>query len=541
MQRNGAESSSKASGTPRFQLQQRVMAKRNGVYRSAIIEQIDYGDDAENISGSPSSRQVNSGSSGPINMSAWRFYVHWPDADRRMDAWVTADMLRAGGGAITKTPKQLNVVDNNMKLRPRRTQDIVEPSKAIEAPPKVYPPKTQTTNNRSQESKFFCRGKNISRLYMGKYEMEMWYYTPIRLAQPVIRAALAECGRYCAVSPTSEIRVTSSPARAESATPSSMMNGDMSGGWGSRSSEFGLHVCPFCLSPHLDHETLMNYHMPFCPRRPPGTEVYRDTQAQMVIFEADGCTEKVFAERLGLLSKGFLEHKSLDFDTTPFVYYTLCFYDEHGCHVAAYFSREKRNPENFNLSCILVFPHFQSRGLGRFLVDMSYEMCKREGRRGSPEKPLSDLGERTYHSYWKDSVVSALIAHGFLEEWPTTLEYIMRATGMTQLDVVATLKQLKMLDTKSNVINLHVTPELLASHNEKKLKRLERGEIQFEPTMLCWAPWQYCLVERPRTALKISAYPHPGVNLLIAALESRSSTRDDNQQQQLDQRKRKRD
>ena len=42
--------------------------------------------------------------------------------------------------------------------------------------------------------------------------------------------------------------------------------------------------------------------------------------------------------------------------------------------------------DNNNLACILVFPPWQKQGLGQILMGVSYEMSKREGRLGGPEK-----------------------------------------------------------------------------------------------------------------------------------------------------------
>lgn len=119
--------------------------------------------------------------------------------------------------------------------------------------------------------------------------------------------------------------------------------------------------------------------------------------------------EQLYAQNLSLFAKLFLDTKSVFYDVTTFLYYVLVCHDPRpgvdmgfggtaataggaspaAPQVVGFFSKEKMSWDNNNLACILVFPPWQKQGLGQILMGASYEISKREGRLGGPEKRTS--------------------------------------------------------------------------------------------------------------------------------------------------------
>ncbi|KAL9107138.1 MAG: hypothetical protein Q9227_007918 [Pyrenula ochraceoflavens] len=280
--------------------------------------------------------------------------------------------------------------------------------------------------------------RNIDEVILGDLLLKTWYYSPY--PDGIVQSSEAEL--YAAVT---------------NPQPTSAINGY-------HQSQIPLcprlHVCPHCFvyTPHVNHYlTHLKNHCPILrppptdepdvlaePGAPPsGTKVYEyDGYA---VWEVDGETEKLYCQNLSLFGKLFLEQKSVFFDTGAFMYYVLTYTPAKAHHinsspkyvrgkkrasdgsqrineaeygsmqipqVIGFFSKEKLSWDNNNLACILIFPPFQHRQLGKLLMSVSYKLSGWEwegGIIGGPEKPLSTMGKKSYGRFWAERVARFLL------------------------------------------------------------------------------------------------------------------------------------
>lgn len=107
-----------------------------------------------------------------------------------------------------------------------------------------------------------------------------------------------------------------------------------------------LYLCDICLSFFTERKQLKEHVRNRCLwNAPPGDEIYRDGEISM--FELDGQIQRTFCENLCLISKLFLDHKTLRFDCEPFHFYVLterrpvAGTKKFNHHFCGYFSKER--------------------------------------------------------------------------------------------------------------------------------------------------------------------------------------------------------
>jgi histone acetyltransferase MYST1 len=229
-----------------------------------------------------------------LNADEIEYYVHYVGHDRRLDQWLTIDRfdldtLEQESSELMEDRLVRQRVGSNTNLSIHRSMTDDSLATIIEAAP-VYVGGGNFHGDPAGEKEHeeSTKVKTIERMVMGNWEVEAWYYSPF---------------------------------------PEEYSNLGT------------LYVCEFCLSYMRKTRTYLKHKETCQCRRPPGTEIYREDD--IAVYEIDGKDHKAYCQKLCLIAKLFLDHKTLYFDTTPFYFYIITKVDEVGSHIVGYFSKEK--------------------------------------------------------------------------------------------------------------------------------------------------------------------------------------------------------
>lgn len=213
-----------------------------------------------------------------------------------------------------------------------------------------------------------------------------------------------------------------------------------------------------------------------------------EDQGEWSIYEVDGEEEGLFCQNLSLFAKLFLDNKSVFFDVVGFNYFLLVYTSPHlqsGNHseplppkhqIVGFFSKEKLSWDNNNLACILVFPPWQRKGLGALLMGISYEISRREGMLGGPEKPISDLGKKGYKRFWAGEIAAWLlnIDTSGEDEVVIDVDECSKATWIVPEDCLMILREMGIVEEAG------VGPPQKKRRKYEDASTLEDGEVQKE-------------------------------------------------------------
>jgi hypothetical protein len=118
------------------------------------------------------------------------------------------------------------------------------------------------------------------------------------------------------------------------------------------------------------------------------------------------------------------------------------------------------------------------------LIAFSYELSKKEEKVGSPEKPMSDLGQQAYKPYWASTIIDFLLNQSSDESSLSVMDISKRTSIMAE-DIVFTLNQLGLLKMMNGVYFIAAEENLLRRLAQKY--PIKKPVIQ--PHRLHWTPF----------------------------------------------------
>ncbi|RKP29329.1 hypothetical protein METBISCDRAFT_18901 [Metschnikowia bicuspidata] len=421
-----------------------------------------------------------------VKKGQYRLYVHYQDYNKRLDEWISADRidytcpleyaevkveekkptksksslknLKNASAAGTPQPQSTTALnEDELDMDNLNVQGLKRTGEEMSREEEIK--KLRTSGSMTQNYSEVSRVRNLDSIILGEHIIEPWYFLPY------------------------PIEITEKEI---------------------------MYVCDFTLSYFGSRKQFERHRAKCLMKHPPGNEIYRD---ELVSFwEIDGRRQRTWCRNLCLLSKLFLDHKTLYYDVDPFLFYVMTKRLALGHHVLGYFSKEKESADGYNVACILTLPCYQKMGYGKMLIQFLYMLSKVENKNGLPEKPLSDLGLLSYRAYWSGVVVKLLVEAANPHLWKQnnpaaadggtdlppprtatgplemTIEDIANTLCMTTTDVLHTLSTLQTTKYYKGQHIIVITDHIMALYVKLMKKIKEKKKHELDPEKLQWTP-----------------------------------------------------
>ncbi|KAJ7254693.1 acyl-CoA N-acyltransferase [Mycena haematopus] len=393
-------------------------------------------------------------------------YVHYVNQDKRMDEWIPEVdfMPSATDSHHTRKRKRSQQGDSDEESIPdgelSAEENGVERTMVVSEEDYDFEHHKQITAQR-----------NFDKVHFGDWLIRTWYFSPYPLMENEESELLVGgsntlnghtqngAGPSSVASPVPKI----AGVRHTTARSHARVLDLLAGGLARNETKAMLWVCEFCFK-YMSDPSLYELHRLRCTyMHPPGRKVYQ--RGAHCIWEVDGA---LYCQNLSLFGKLFIDVKTLFFDCDNFLFYMVTDANSKYDRVYGFFSKEKVSYDDYNLACIITLPPYQRKGFGMLMIEFSYELSRRAGKVGTPERPLSDLGLRSYLAYWVGVLIRFF--RRVLQVLPP------KASKLTSKDLRSPSRELEDDETPS-AVNGRGTPSNGALKHKKKRNKGWDGEV----------------------------------------------------------------
>ncbi|KAF4358072.1 hypothetical protein G4B88_021821 [Cannabis sativa] len=355
----------------------------------------------------------------------YEYYVHYTEFNRRLDEWVKLEQLDLDSVQAVVDEK---VEDKVTSLKMTRHQKRKIDETHIEGGHEEL----DAASLREHEE--FTKVKNIATIELGRYEIETWYFSPF---PPEYNDCLK------------------------------------------------LYFCEFCLN-FMKRKEQLQRHMRKCDLKHPLVMRFIEVVHSQCL--------RLMARRTKFMGRTFVIWQNCFLITRPFTMmltsFSFMFYVNVMIGDVTWLDifprsmllQEKHSEESYNLACILTLPPYQRKGYGKFLIAFSYELSKKEGKVGTPERPLSDLGLLSYRGYWTRVLLDILKKH----KANISIKELSDMTAIKADDILTTLQGLELIQYRKGQHVICADPKVLDRH----LKAAGRGGLEVDVSKLIWTPYK---------------------------------------------------